>query len=405
MRKRSRSIKEKRPRSIKDWIQQGTYDLSFFLVVMALLTFGLVMLYSASYVSAGHSAKSNYDPAFYFKKQLEFAVIGVIVMLLVSRVKVILLKKFAYVFAAFYVVLLVVVLFMPSEDGSKAEFHRWLDLPLLPKFQPSELAKFGLILFCSRVMASRKKIAETFGGYDLAIPICLMMTVLTCGLVVAEKHLSCTILLLGMGCVMLILGGIRTRWIVIVGVCTLVGLAVLLIWYEQIIPKLPLKGYMKKRLMAWLSKSDDLSKDERWQTNQSLYAIGSGGLFGQGLGRSKQKHLYMPEPQNDFIFSIVCEELGFVGAVTILLLFALLIWRGFVIAMNSDKRFNALLVMGIITQVGLQTVLNVLVVTDTFPNTGISLPFFSSGGSSLLVLLGEMGIVLSVSRASNLQKK
>ena len=176
MRKRSRSMKEKRPRSIKDWIQQGTYDLSFFLVVMALLTFGLVMLYSASYVSAGHSAKSNYDPAFYFKKQLEFAVIGVIVMLLVSRVKVILLKKFAYVFAAFYVVLLVVVLFMPSKDGSKAEFHRWLDLPLLPKFQPSELAKFGLILFCSRVMASRKKIAETFGGYDLAIPICQVIS-------------------------------------------------------------------------------------------------------------------------------------------------------------------------------------------------------------------------------------
>ncbi|MGN0635104.1 MAG: FtsW/RodA/SpoVE family cell cycle protein [Acutalibacteraceae bacterium] len=395
---------QKSLKGIKNWIQQGSYDMPFFIIVILLLTGGVIMLYSASYVSASYSKEAGYDPAYYFKRQLLFAVVGVIVMLVVSRIRVAVLKKFAYIFALVYLALLVLVLVMPAKIDNKEDFRRWLDLPLLPQFQPSELAKFGLILFCARVLSERKKIAERFGNHDLAIPICFVMMVLTCGLVLAENHLSCTILLLGIGAAMLVLGGVRTRWIVAAISVSVVGLTVFLLFHEQIIPKLPIGTYAQNRLIAWLDK-DSFAKDIRWQTNQSLYAIGSGGLFGQGLGKSKQKHLYMPEPQNDFIFSIICEELGFVGAVAILVVFALLIWRGFVIAMNSDKRFNALLVMGIITQIGLQTILNVLVVTDTIPNTGISLPFFSYGGSSLLVLLGEMGIVLSVSRASNLQKK
>lgn len=395
---------QKNWKGIKNWIQQGSYDMPFFIIVLLLLTGGVIMLYSASYVSASYSKEAGYDPAYYFKRQLLFAVAGVIVMLLVSRIRVAVLKKFAYVFALVYLALLVLVLVMPAKIDNKEDFRRWLDLPLLPQFQPSELAKFGLILFCARVLSARKKIAERFGGHDLAIPICFVMILITCALVLAENHLSCTILLLGIGAAMLVLGGVRTRWIVAAITVSVVGLTVFLLFHEQIIPKLPIGTYAQNRLIAWLDK-DSFAKDIRWQTNQSLYAIGSGGLFGQGLGKSKQKHLYMPEPQNDFIFSIICEELGFVGAVVILAMFALLIWRGFVIAMNSDKRFNALLVMGIITQIGLQTILNVLVVTDTIPNTGISLPFFSYGGSSLLVLLGEMGIVLSVSRASNLQKK
>ncbi|MDD6062816.1 MAG: FtsW/RodA/SpoVE family cell cycle protein [Oscillospiraceae bacterium] len=395
---------QKSLKGIKNWIQQGSYDMPFFIIVILLLTGGVIMLYSASYVSASYSKEAGYDPAYYFKRQLLFAVVGVIVMLVVSRIRVTVLKKFAYIFALIYLALLVLVLVMPAKIDNKEDFRRWLDLPLLPQFQPSELAKFGLILFCARVLSERKKIAERFGNHDLAIPICFVMMVLTCGLVLAENHLSCTILLLGIGAAMLVLGGVRTRWIVAAISVSVVGLTVFLLFHEQIIPKLPIGTYAQNRLIAWLDK-DSFAKDIRWQTNQSLYAIGSGGLFGQGLGKSKQKHLYMPEPQNDFIFSIICEELGFVGAVAILVVFALLIWRGFVIAMNSDKRFNALLVMGIITQIGLQTILNVLVVTDTIPNTGISLPFFSYGGSSLLVLLGEMGIVLSVSRASNLQKK
>ena len=395
---------QKSLKGIKNWIQQGSYDMPFFIIVILLLTGGVIMLYSASYVSASYSKEAGYDPAYYFKRQLLFAVVGVIVMLVVSRIRVTVLKKFAYIFALIYLALLVLVLVMPAKIDNKEDFRRWLDLPLLPQFQPSELAKFGLILFCARVLSERKKIAERFCNHDLAIPICFVMMVLTCGLVLAENHLSCTILLLGIGAAMLVLGGVRTRWIVAAISVSVVGLTVFLLFHEQIIPKLPIGTYAQNRLIAWLDK-DSFAKDIRWQTNQSLYAIGSGGLFGQGLGKSKQKHLYMPEPQNDFIFSIICEELGFVGAVAILVVFALLIWRGFVIAMNSDKRFNALLVMGIITQIGLQTILNVLVVTDTIPNTGISLPFFSYGGSSLLVLLGEMGIVLSVSRASNLQKK
>lgn len=392
---------QKDKKGIKNWIQQGSYDMPFFIIVLVLLTIGLIMLYSASYVSASYTKGK---PEYFFVRQLAFGAAGVVAMLLVSRVRVSVLKKFAYVFAIVYVALLILVLLMPAKIENKEDFRRWLDLPLLPQFQPSELAKFGLILFCSRVLASRKKLAEKLHGHDLAIPICVLMIALTCGLVVAENHLSCTILLFGIGAVMLVLGGVRTRWIVLAMSVAVVGLTTFIVFHEQIIPKLPIGAYAQNRLIAWFDK-DSFAQDIRWQTNQSLYAIGSGGLFGQGLGKSKQKHLYMPEPQNDFIFSIICEELGFIGAVVILLLFALLIWRGFVIAMNSDKRFNALLVMGIITQVGLQTILNVLVVTDTLPNTGISLPFFSYGGSSLLVLLGEMGIVLSVSRASNLQKK
>ena len=165
-----------------------------------------------------------------------------------------------------------------------------------------------------------------------------------------------------------------------------------------------LENYAGDRITAWREK-DKFETTLRWQTNQSLYAIGSGGLFGLGLGNSKQKHLYMPEPQIDFVFSIVCEELGFIGAVIIILLFAALVWRGFVIAMRAKDRFSALMVMGIIMQIGLQTALNFFVVTDTVPNTGISLPFFSYGGTALVMLLGEMGMVLSVSRYSKVTKK
>ena len=225
-----------------------------------------------------------------------------------------------------------------------------------------------------------------------AAVICLM-----CGLVFLENHLSGTILMFSIGVAMMFFGEVKMRWFVI-GAVAVIAVVVFFVIFPD---KLP--SYAAKRITAWLDKDFD-PFGARWQTNQSLYAIGSGGFLGAGLGNSKQKHLYVSEPQNDFIFSIVCEELGFIGATAIIILFGLLVWRGFVIAMKARDRFGALLAMGLVFQVGLQVALNIAVVTDTVPNTGISLPFFSYGGTSLMILLMEMGIVLSVSRYSRVRK-
>ena len=212
-----------------------------------------------------------------------------------------------------------------------------------------------------------------------------------------ENHLSGTILMFSIGVAMMFFGEVKMRWFVI-GAVAVIAVVVFFVIFPD---KLP--SYAAKRITAWLDKDFD-PFGARWQTNQSLYAIGSGGFLGAGLGNSKQKHLYVSEPQNDFIFSIVCEELGFIGATAIIILFGLLVWRGFVIAMKARDRFGALLAMGLVFQVGLQVALNIAVVTDTVPNTGISLPFFSYGGTSLMILLMEMGIVLSVSRYSRVRK-
>ena len=199
------------------------------------------------------------------------------------------------------------------------------------------------------------------------------------------------------GMVMTFLGGANYKWYVPIIIVGVIGVIVLITNPDI------LKKYAGERIVAWLDKDYD-PDGARWQTNQSLYAIGSGGLFGLGLGNSRQKHLYMPEPQNDFVFSIVCEELGFIRVVFIILLFVLLVWRGFVIAMRAKDTFSSLLVMGIVFHVGLQTALNIAVVSDLIPNTGIGLPFFSYGGTSLVILLMEMGMVLGVSRYSKIQK-
>ena len=217
-------------------------------------------------------------------------------------------------------------------------------------------------------------------------------------MVYLENHLSGTLLILAIGVTMMFMGEFKKHWFIIIGVA-----AVVLIVFVVTNPEI-LEKYAGARITAWLDKSYD-PKGARWQTNNSLYAIGSGGLFGAGLGNSKQKHLFVSEPQNDFIFSIVCEELGFVGASIIILLFALLVWRGVVIGIHAKDRFGALTAIGIVFQVGMQTALNIGVVTDTLPNTGISLPFFSYGGTSLMMLLAEMGMVLSVSRYSKMPKK
>lgn len=386
---------------LKRWIQVGSLDTVFLLIVFALLTVGIVMMFSASYVSASYKMGTPY---YYFIRQGAYAVVGLVMMFLVSRVRLELFKRWSLYLLAACVVLLILVLIAPMKISDKEDFRRWLGIPGVISFQPSEVAKLGLVLFCARALSDRVKSQRKPGEQDYSIRICLAVTIVMCGLVILERHLSGTILMLGIGAVMLVLGGVKKKWIVFVLGAAVFGLLLFLVLKEKLIDLLPIKEYQKARIIAWMDKDYDPTGD-RWQTNQSLYAIGSGGLFGLGLGQSKQKFLYMPEPQNDFVFAIVCEELGFVGAVVILLAFAVLIWRGFDIAMRNKDRYSALVVMGIMAHVGLQVILNILVVTDTIPNTGIGLPFFSYGGSSLVMLLAEMGMVLSASRASRIRKQ
>lgn len=412
----TRSAQKKKPAkksAISKYLAVGSFDLPFLLLVIVILTIGLVMLFSASYTYAYY--KNDGDSAYYFKRQLIFAVLGVIAMLAVSKVKYDYFKIFSIIALPISWVLLVIVLILPAKFG---EFHRWIYIGSF-SFQPSEIAKLALIMFCAWGMernhnkiigktTNKSEFAKTVERvtngkiviYDSFIQLCIygIIIVFTAGLVYLENHLSGTLLMLGIGVVMMFLGEFKKHWFVMI---VIIGVIALIIFVSN--PEL-LEKYAGERITAWLDK-DYEPKGARWQTNNSLYAIGSGGLFGTGLGNSKQKHLFVSEPQNDFIFSIVCEELGFIGASFIILLFALLVWRGIYIGIRAKDRFGALLSMGIVFQVGMQTALNIGVVTDTLPNTGISLPFFSYGGTSLMMLLFEMGMVLSVSRYSRLQKK
>jgi cell division protein FtsW len=220
-----------------------------------------------------------------------------------------------------------------------------------------------------------------------------------CGLLVLEPHISATVIMILLAGTMLFIGGVRLRWFGMAFAAVGAAVAYLVIFTKDF-------TYANDRLVAWLdpfTTNPDLMADT-WQTRQSLYAIGSGGLLGLGLGQSRQKYLYLPEPQNDFVFAIVCEELGFIGALIIIILFALLVWRGITISLKAKDKFGMLLGIGLSVQIGLQVILNIAVVTNTIPNTGIGLPFFSYGGSSLVVLLAQMGIVLSISRTSAIEK-
>ena len=371
---------------------KGGFDVTFFAAVLALMTIGLVMLFSASYPYAYQ--KYNGDSYYFFKRQLIFAVLGVIVMIVVSKINykwVKIIEKPLFVVTVF---LLVLVLFyhVNLEDRSE-DFKRWI--PLGPiTLQPSDIAKFSLVLTLSAYIGKYRKYMQRL-TYGVLFPGLIIG--LFCVLIYLENHLSCTVLMFMIGITLMFCGGTRWQWFV-GGLCVVGAVAFVIIKNPDVLP-----SYQADRIRAWTDKTFQ-PLGLRWQTNNSLYAIGSGGFFGVGLGNSKQKYLYVSEPQNDFIFSIVCEELGFLGAMVILALFALLFWRGIKIAQRCDDKYAALVVIGIVSQVAIQTLFNVLVVTDTFPNTGIALPFFSYGGTALLMLCFEMGVVLSVSRTVNTQK-
>lgn len=367
-------------------LQAGKIDNIFLSLVLIILTIGLVMLFSASYAFSYAQYGNSYK---FIMRQGAFGVIGVGVMLAVSKIDYHIWRKFAWIIYGISMLMLVILLILPPMLKGK-DVKRWFVIGPI-NFQPSEIAKFAIILLFSSLIAANYKQMKRIGFLAFLIGI----LGITCVLVVFEPHLSATVLIFSIGIVLMIVGGLQMRWIALGGLGGL-GAGALLIVSGVI-------NYGSDRLKYWRDPwLDPVGKG--FQTIQSLLAIGSGGIMGRGIGQSRQKYLWLPEPHNDFIFAIVCEELGLVGAMVVVLLFALLVWRGFTIAMRAPDKFGSLLAIGLTFQVGLQAMLNIFVVTNTIPNTGISLPFFSYGGTSLVLLLAEMGIVLSVSRGSNIDK-
>ncbi len=366
---------------------RGNLDVTFLVLVLLLLTFGLIMLFSASYAYAYYH---DNDSFFYIKKQMIFAIAGIIAMVVASNFDYRYWKKLALPVMGVAIVLLIVVLFMPKIAG----VHRWIPIGNLTTFQPSEIAKFAVVILFSKMIDIYGPKMKSF-RYGIA-PFLIVLGVIA-GLMVLEPHLSGTILIVTIGIVMMFVGGVDLKWFAL-GVGALAAGIALVVMIPGVIQ------YAQSRLEYWLDPFAD-PQGLGFQTIQSLLAIGSGGVMGLGLGNSRQKYLYIPEPQNDFVFSIVCEELGLVGASIIVILFALLVWRGYVIAIRAQDRFGTMIAVGLTTQVGLQALLNIAVVTNTIPNTGISLPFFSYGGTALMMLLAQMGVILSVSRRAALEKQ
>ena len=391
--------KLKRDLTVEEQLARGPMDLPFLMLVLLLTAIGVIMMFSASYADALYNMD---DPTYYFMRQGLFAVGGVAIMYVMSKINYQTLRWLS-VFALVGSIVLLVLVKVPGIGASGGGANRWIRaIGPLPRWQPSEAAKLGVILYFSARLSKRntekkhKFNHRTYSGHLLElldrigflelVPY-IVVLLLIAGLLLAQPHLSATILILAIGASILFAAGIQLRWFAIGGT-----VMVALLWLV-----VNTTGYMADRIAIWQNPWIDTQGDG-YQIVQSLYAIGSGGLLGLGLGNSRQKFLYLPELQNDYVFPIVCEELGFIGAAMILLLFALLILRGYWLALHARDRFGALLIVGVTTQVAVQVFLNIGVVTNLIPPTGISLPFFSYGGTALVIQLVEMGIVLGVSR-------
>lgn len=373
---------ELRIKETKDKTKRVGMDISFLALVVILLAIGVTMVLSASF------ARAYFDPGgvtkgkatYYFIRQFIFAALGVAAMIICSRLPVGFYKRFSMpVLIAAVILLMLVPIIGTNANGAK----RWIGLGAFT-IQPSEIAKIGIILAFASMICARRGRMKSF-RYGI-LPFAAILAAIV-GLLVLEPHFSASIIIVAIGGVMLFLGGARLVWFIAAAVAAGGGIAVLLTMFP----------YASTRITTWRDPFASTS-DEGYQIVQSLYSIGSGGLTGLGLGQSRQKYLYLPEEHNDFIFSVVCEELGFIGALLILTLFALLIIRGYWIALHSTDRYSFLVAAGITTLLAIQVILNVAVVTNLVPCTGISLPFFSYGGTALLMQMAEMGIVLSISR-------
>ena len=357
-------------------------DAPFTVLVLLLLVIGLVALFSASYTDAYYNMDGN--SFHYIIRQGLFAVVGIVAMFIVSRMN---YHKFHYLAIPAMVgsvLLLATRKLIPSIWVTHNGATRWINLGFT-EFQPSEIAKLAVtVCFASMISIYGPKKMHTFRYGTL--PFVAMIGML-CGLMAFQPHLSGMIIVAGIGVVMMFIGGTNILWLGIGGGVGAAGMVYLMLTME----------HAQQRLNVWLDPFIDPT-DTGWQAIQSFLAIGSGGIWGLGLGQSRQKHLFLPEAPNDFIFSVWCEEMGLIGAVLVIVLFAALIMRGYYIAMRAGDKFGTLLAAGVTTQIALQTIINMFVVTGLFPVTGAALPFFSYGGTSLMMLLAEVGIVLSVSR-------
>ena len=361
---------------------RGGVDRPFLIIVILLVCYGSIMVSSSSYVFA----RATLGDSFHFiKKQLLWASIGLVALFLMSIVDYGFIKKATpVIFVVSYILLLCV--FRPVIGVESKGARRWVNLFVI-QFQPSDVMKFALVLLMALYISKFQSKVKTFKS-GLLYPA--MIVVMVCVTVALEKHMSATIILFIIGAGMIFISGAN------VGVVLAIGG----IFGAVALPVLLTLKYTRARIDAWLHPELHLQTGG-FQPYESLLAIGSGGIFGVGLGKSYQKHLYLPEPQNDFIFAIICEELGLIGALVLIALFVLLIWRGFYIAKKAPDTFSAMVVFGLIIKVGVQAILNIAVVTSTIPTTGIALPFFSYGGTALVMQLAEMGIILSISRFSS----
>ena len=371
---------------------RGGIDVYFLIIVLAISLIGVVMAYSAS---SFDGQKYMGDSLYYVKRHVLFLLLASgFTAIFVIYARPWFWRLFAImVYAASIPLLLAVLIIGTTGNGAQ----RWIEIGPLT-IQPSEIAKLAVVMLLALIMSKYEKkieLSQRFGGhfrYGVLYPGLAIATI--CVLVMLEKHLSGLIIIGLLGLTIMFIGGTQKKWMaIIIGAGIVAVLLVLLV-----------SDYAMERVTTWLFLEKADPRGPAWQTWQGLYAIGSGGFFGVGLGNSVQKYGYVSEPQNDFIFTIVCEELGFFGVMIVISLFILLLWRGYKIAANAPDKFCSLVVYGLTTKIALQTILNIAVVTNSMPNTGIAFPFFSSGGTALMLQIFEMGIILSISRFSYVKK-
>ena len=365
-------------------------DFVLVIIVLIMLALGLIMVMSASSPTSLSETGNSYA---YVKKQAVSAALGIFAMIIISKIDYRMYKGLYKIIYIGVIILLASVAVVGSSSGGA---KRWINLGFL-SFQPSEVAKIGLIIFYATLLTKNKEYnGEMKKGFFY--PLLYLIPIIAI-LVLVQNHLSATILIAMIISIMMLMAGTKLRYFLTFGAAGagIGGLGLV------ILAKKTGSGLFRlKRLITFLNPFADVQGDG-WQIIQSLYAIGSGGLFGVGLGNSTQKYLYLPEAHNDFIFSILAEELGFIGCIFVIVLFALFIWRGILIAMKAPDMYGSLLAVGITSMVGLQAIINIAVVTSSMPNTGMPLPFFSYGGTSLLILMASVGVLLNISRASNNQ--
>lgn len=359
----------------------GRIDISFFFLVVTLVTIGLIMVFSASYATSLNETDSGLTLV---KKQCLFVGMGLVAMYMLSYIPYQLyLRLFKLVYLVSLVLCIAALFF---EDSSGRGARRWIQLGPLGTFQPSELMKFGLIVVFAALISMNYRQMGTVKKGIVPFFLYLLPVMLVIGL---QRHMSCIMLMILICGVMMFVAGSKIYYLAGLIPVGLIGLVIL---------QLMGFSYISTRIDTWLDPFSDIS-NSTWQVVQSIYAIGSGGLFGVGLGNSTQKFLWVSEPQNDFIFAIVCEELGLVGALAIILLFILFVASGFSIAMRAPDKFSSMVVIGVVFQFGIQALLNIAVVSNAMPTTGIPLPFFSAGGSATLMQLAQIGVVLNISRS------